>query len=96
MMKRVLRKYKFPNRKYSLTDARDKIISALLAVEGEYAADPEDIKEEAANHIVSTHIVPETGQKMRVHHLILNLADESRTNAARKARRQKVDASENL
>lgn len=84
------------NRKYSLADARDKIISALLAVEGEYAADPEDIKEEAANHIVSTHIVPETGQKMRVHHLILNLADESRINAARKARRQKADASEDL
>ena len=78
------------NRKYKLKEAREKIIEFLRATEGEFAATDIMISEKNYNLLMSQHIVPETGEKMRVHHFILNLEDEARQKAANRARRKRT------
>ena len=76
------------NRKYTLSKAREMIIGSLKSIEGDFSVAAITVSEVNPNNLFSEHIVPETGKRMRVHHLILNLADESRHQAAIKARRK--------
>ena len=76
------------NRKYSLKKARDKLIDSLKAITGDFAITSLMQSNENMNHFVSEHIVPETGKPMKVHHLIINLNDESRITAAKTARKR--------
>lgn len=74
------------NRKYTLAEARNKIIEALKSIDSDFSVSAIAVSETNPNYLLSEHIVPETGKTMRIHHLILNLFDESRHQAAIEAR----------
>jgi len=76
------------NRNHSLSNARKIIIEELKGLEGDYAVESISASDRFPFYLMSEHIVPETGEMMSVHHLILNLEDESRQVAARIARHQ--------
>ncbi len=75
------------NRKHTLEHAVNMIVDTLKSIEGEYAVTGILESNENYNHLISEHIVPETGTTMRVHHFILNLCDESRVFAAKESRK---------
>lgn len=74
------------NRSYTLYDARERIFELLKSLNGEFSPEEIHFFNQHDNALLSKHIVPETGKIMFVYHFIMNLEDESRENAARKAR----------
>ena len=74
------------NRSYTLYDARERIFELLKSLDGEFSPGEIHFFNQHDNALLSKHIVPETGKIMFVYHFIMNLEDESRENAARKAR----------
>ena len=75
------------NKNKTLKSGFDKIENELKAMEGDFR--PVEIKrigEEYTLMIVSEHIVPETGSRMKVYHLIFQLKDKERKKVAAVAR----------
>jgi hypothetical protein len=78
------------NRKMSLKEGFDEIAKKLNQIEGAFK--PVKIKRIGGNEtslIISEHIVPETGNRMKVFHLIFQLNDRERKAAAVSARKGK-------
>lgn len=78
------------NKNMTLKSGFDKIENELKAMEGDFR--PVEIKrigEEYTLMIVSEHIVPETGSRMKIYHLIFQLHDEERKKIAKVARKKK-------
>lgn len=76
------------NRKKSLKDGINEIENKLQAMDGKFA--PVDIKKVGSGgniFLVSEHVVPETGESMKVFHLIFQLYDQERKDAAALARK---------
>ena len=76
------------NRKKSLKDGINEIENKLQAMDGKFA--PVDIKKVGSGgniFLVSKHVVPETGESMKVFHLIFQLYDQERKDAAALARK---------
>lgn len=76
------------NRKYTIAESEEKIVEALKNISDEFKVTNICKPESGEHYIVSEHIVPETMEKMRVYHFILNLNDESRVKAAQRARKK--------
>lgn len=79
------------NRKMSLKQGLDEIENRLRKVQGNFK--PVDVQRLVGNDttiIVSEHVVPETGSKMKVYHLIFQLNDEERRKAATLARKSSL------
>lgn len=75
------------NKKMTLESGFDKIENELRAIKGSFRPIKiEKIGEEYTLMIVSEHIVPETGYRMKVYHLIFQLNDKERKRAAALAR----------
>lgn len=77
------------NKRMSLKQGFDKIENELKAIDGDFV--PINIKrinESETLMIVSEHIVPETGNKMKVYHLIFQLNDKERKEVAILARKK--------
>lgn len=74
------------NKKLTLAEAISKIERELWEIEGDFAVTNVCRPDNGEHYLMSEHIVPETGEKMRVYHFILNLNDESRKEAAEIAR----------
>ena len=67
----------------TLESGFDKIENELRAIKGSFRpVKIEKIGEEYTFMIVSEHIVPETGHRMKVYHLIFQLNDKERKKAA--------------
>ena len=80
------------NRKMSLSQGFDEIEKELKTIEGDFA--PINIRrigESETLMIVSEHIVPETGNKMKVYHLIFQLNDKERKEVAALARKNRAN-----
>ena len=80
------------NRKMSLSPGFDEIEKELKTIEGDFA--PINIRrigESETLMIVSEHIVPETGNKMKVYHLIFQLNDKERKEVAALARKNRAN-----
>lgn len=78
------------NREMSLKEGFDEIAKKLNQIEGAFK--PVKIKRIGGNEtslIISEHIVPETGNRMKVFHLIFQLNDRERKAAAVSARKGK-------
>ncbi len=86
------------NRRMSLKQGFDEIENKLKAIDGSFA--PISIRrigEKDTLTIVSEHFVPETGNKMEVYHLIFQLNDKERKEAAALARKkQNVSGANNV
>lgn len=79
------------NRKMSLKKGFDEIENKLREVQGDFK--PVDVQRLVGNDttiIVSEHIVPETGNRMKVYHLIFQLNDKERRKAATLARKSNL------
>lgn len=79
------------NKSMTLKNGFDKIENALKAMRGDFR--PVEINKIGKDYtimIVSEHIVPETGSRMKVCHLIFQLKDEERKKVAAAARGKKV------
>lgn len=79
------------NRKMSLKKGFDEIENKLREVQGDFK--PVDVQRLVGNDttiIVSEHIVPETGNRMKVYHLIFQLNDKERRKAATLARKSSL------
>ena len=75
------------NKKMTLESGFDKIENELRAIKGSFRPIKiEKIGEEYTLMIVSEHIVPETGYRMKVYHLIFQLNDKERKRADALAR----------
>lgn len=77
------------NRKMSLKQGFDEIERKLKAITGDFT--PTSIRRISENEtimILSEHIVPETGNKMKVYHLIFQLNDSERREVAKLARKK--------
>ena len=80
------------NRKMSLSQGFDEIEKELKTIEGDFV--PINIRrigESETLMIVSEHIVPETGNKMKVYHLIFQLNDKERKEVAALARKNRAN-----
>lgn len=80
------------NRKMSLSQGFDEIEKELKTIDGDFA--PINIRrigESETLMIVSEHIVPETGNKMKVYHLIFQLNDKERKEVAALARKNRAN-----
>ena len=78
--------------KMSLSQGFDEIEKELKTIEGDFA--PINIRrigESETLMIVSEHIVPETGNKMKVYHLIFQLNDKERKEVAALARKNRAN-----
>lgn len=79
------------NRKMSLKQGFDEIENKLREVQGNFK--PVNVQRLVGNDttiIVSEHIVPETGSRMKVYHLIFQLNDKERRKAATLARKSSL------
>lgn len=77
------------NIKMSLKQGFDEIERKLKAITGDFT--PTSIRRIGENEtimIISEHIVPETGNKMKVYHLIFQLNDSERREVAKLARKK--------
>ena len=80
------------NRKMSLSQGFDEIEKELKTIDGDFA--PINIRrigESETLMIVSEHIVPETGNKMKVYHLIFQLNGKERKEVAALARKNRAN-----
>jgi hypothetical protein len=76
------------NREMSLKEGFDEIAKKLNNIEGAFKpVKIEKIREKETSLIISEHIVPETGNRMKVFHLIFQLNDSERKAAAVSARK---------
>lgn len=78
------------NRNMTIAEAERKIANELRSIEGDFAVLDLYTPKSGEHYLISEHIVPETGEKMRVYHFILNLCDSIRVNAAGKARKRNL------
>ena len=79
------------NKSMTLKNGFDIIENALKAMQGDFRpVEINKIGEDYTIMIVSEHIVPETGSRMKVCHLIFQLKDEERKKVAAAARGKKV------
>lgn len=79
------------NRKMSLKQGFDQIENKLRAIDGNFK--PLDVQRFGSNDasmIVSEHVVPETGNRMKIYHLIFQLNDRERREAAALARKSSL------
>ena len=80
------------NRKMSLSPGFDEIEKELKTIEGDFAPiNIGRIGESETLMIISEHIVPETGNKMKVYHLIFQLNDKERKEVAALARKNRAN-----
>lgn len=75
------------NKRLTILEAEKKIASDLRSIEGDFAVVEIYQPKNGEHYLMSEHIVPETKEKMRIYHFILNLNDQSREQAAKEARR---------
>ena len=77
------------NREMSLKKGFDEIENKLKCIKGSFQpVKIQRIGETDTLMIVSEHIVPETGNRMKVFHLIFQLNDKERKEAAASARKR--------
>ena len=77
------------NRHLTIDEAKKKIVDSLKSIQGDFAVSEVYAPNTGEHYLMSEHIVPETKQKMRVYHFILNLNDQCRVHAAREGRGMK-------
>lgn len=79
------------NRSMTLKNGFDKIENELKGMQGDFRpVKIHKIGEDYTMMIISEHIVPETGSRMKVYHLIFQLKDKERKKAAAEVRDKKV------
>ncbi len=77
------------NRNRTVTEAENYIINCLNEIEDDFSV--LEVKPEnkgGFTYLVSEHIIPETGKRMKIYHLIFQLCDRKRVEAAKRARKK--------
>lgn len=77
------------NREMSMQKGFDEIENKLKGIKGDFQPiRMQRIGERDTLMIISEHIVPETGNKMKIFHMIFQLNDKERKEAAASARKR--------
>lgn len=78
------------NKNLTLYEAEKKITADLRSITGDFAVIDVYQAKNGEHYLLSEHVMPETKEKMRVYHFILNLSDESGAQIAKKRDNKKT------